>query len=290
MINRRHIRIKVMQSLYAWVYGAQKDLFLQEEFLKKSLQSTLDLYVMMLNVFFHLQKIAKRKINDENKIFATHPFFEKLAKNQFFEKYLFTQKLDSWEIENNYAPKIYNKIQKSDFFLEFEKKIPENHREQMDFLIKIYTDFLADDSGLYDFLEDKNIHWADDIPFVNTQIIRLLQHFKPQQNLYIPKVYKSREDENFAMDLFTKTALNHFKFEKDIAKITPNWDLKRIARLDMILIKMGIVELKYFPKIPPRVSLNEYVEISKEYASEKSAIFINGVLDQWNKIFENKKQ
>lgn len=301
MINRRHIRIKVMQSMYAFIYGGQKDFSAQETFLKKSLHSALDLYMVMLYIFFHVQKNAKQKhliseseaisetISALNKIFATLPFFEKLAQNPSFKKYLSAQKLDYQEIENNYAPKMYHKILKSELFLEFAKKPPENHQEQMFFLAKIYRHFLADDAEFYDFLEAKNFHWIDDMPFVNTHILRLLQHFKSQQNVYIPKMYKSEADKNFAMDLLKKTALNHFKFEENLVKIIPNWDLERIARLDMILIKMGIVEFKYFPEIPVRATLNEYVEISKEYASEKSAIFINGILDRWNKVFENKK-
>ena len=303
MINRRHIRVKVMQSVYATVYGENHDATLQEKFLQKSIESTLDLYVVMLNVFFYLQKIAQHKIDVAQKKhlksfedlnpstrFVSHVFLKKLAQSPWFKNYITKRNVDYWASEPACVEKIYAEIQESSIFMEFMESSSSDYKEAMDFLIHIYKDFIAENEDLYNFLEDKNINWTGDIPFVNTHMLEFLERLKPYQNIHIPQVYKSQKDAIFALHLFRETITHHHTFEKDIARITPNWDTKRIARLDMILIKMGIAEMRYFPEIPVKVTLNEYVEISKEYACEKSAIFINGVLNTLRKSFSETRE
>jgi N utilization substance protein B len=134
------------------------------------------------------------------------------------------------------------------------------------------------------------ISWVDDIPFVNTWVVKTLSKQKQNGLFVLGKLYKDKDDEDFVSDLFRKTILKQKEYEKDIEEKTPNWESDRIAEIDMILIKMAITEFVNFPSIPTRVTINEFIEISKDYSTEKSSYFINGVLDRISKEFISNKR
>ena len=121
---------------------------------------------------------------------------------------------------------------------------------------------------------------GDDIPFVNTWIVKDLNTLKEGESYKLSNLYKDGADEKFVLNLFRKVILNHEKYDKEIDDKTPNWDTDRIADIDMILMKMAICEFLEFPSVPTKVSINEYIEIAKDYSSQKSSYFINGVLDK----------
>ncbi len=134
------------------------------------------------------------------------------------------------------------------------------------------------------------ISWVDDIPFVNTWVVKTLSKQKEDKTFVLSSLYKDIDDEEFVSKMFRKTVLNHKDYERDIEEKTPNWETERIAGIDMIILKMAISEFLNFPSIPTRVTINEYIEISKDYSTEKSSYFINGVLDKVSKEFiENKR-
>src|SRR5690606_16683517 len=146
----------------------------------------------------------------------------------------------------------------------------------------------SDLEKLYEYIEDKNLTWLDDLPTINTTILKLLRKAKPSNpdNHFIPKLYKDSEDKQFAIDLFRKTLLNRTSLNKEIELKTQNWDSDRIATVDFVLLQMAICELKNFPSIPVKVTINEYLEIAKEYSTPKSSVFINGILDKLVKEYE----
>ena len=141
-----------------------------------------------------------------------------------------------------------------------------------------------------DYFEDKNISWVDDIPFVNTWVVKTLNRMSASKVFILGDLYKDESDEKFVLELFRKVILNHEKYDEIINKKTPNWDSERIADIDLILIKMAISEFLHFPSIPTKVSINEYIELSKDYSSQKSSFFINGVLDKILKEFTEAKK
>ncbi|WP_233882142.1 transcription antitermination factor NusB, partial [Tenacibaculum piscium] len=127
--------------------------------------------------------------------------------------------------------------------------------------------------------------WVDDIPFVNTWISKSLNKQKEQNPFILGSLYKDSEDKQFVSKLFQKTVLNQHNYQDDIIEKTPNWEADRIADIDMIIIKMSITEFLHFPSIPSRVSINEYIELAKDYSTNKSGYFINGVLDKLSKDY-----
>jgi N utilization substance protein B len=141
---------------------------------------------------------------------------------------------------------------------------------------------------LYQYFEDLNITWIDDLPLVNTYLLKQLKrvNLDEESSIDFPNFNKNKEDIVFGVELFEKVIAKEDELQKELEGKTPNWDSDRIANLDAILIKLAIAELFYFSDIPPKVTLNEYLEIAKEYSTPKSNLFINGVLDSLVKEYE----
>jgi N utilization substance protein B len=158
------------------------------------------------------------------------------------------------------------------------------------FIESLFVEIIAPNEKLADFYEDTFIGWVDDIPFVNSWMLKSLKDLKKDKSFILPTLYKNDEDEQFAVKLFRKVVLNQEDFEQEIVKKTPNWELERIAEIDVILLKLGIAEFLEFPSIPVRVTINEYIELAKDYSSSKSNVFINGVLDKLQKDFSESKR
>jgi N utilization substance protein B len=149
---------------------------------------------------------------------------------------------------------------------------------------------IAPNEKLYDYLEDNKLTWVDDIPVVNTQILKELKQISEKSEFRASKLYKDQEDKEFVTLLFNKTVLNEVALAKEYIDKTPNWDADRIAEIDTIILKMAICEFLKFPSIPVKVTINEYLEIAKEYSTPKSSIFINGILDNLVKEFQNENK
>jgi N utilization substance protein B len=161
--------------------------------------------------------------------------------------------------------------------------------EDKQFILSVFEDLIAPNEKLYEYLEDNKLTWIDDIPLINTHIVKQLSTLKSPKDgddFKIAKLFKDTEDKEFVSNLFRKTVLNETNFAKEFADKTPNWDSERIAEIDTIILKMAICEFLKFPSIPTKVTINEYLEIAKEYSTPKSSIFINGILDNLVKEFQ----
>ena len=150
--------------------------------------------------------------------------------------------------------------------------------------------FRSPNEKLYEYLEDNKLTWVDDIPLVNTQIQKQLKQISEETEFRVTKLYKDQEDQEFVCLLFRKTVLNEVELAKEYIDKTPNWDADRIAEIDTIILKMAICEFLKFPSIPVKVTINEYLEIAKEYSTPKSSIFINGILDNLVKEFQSENK
>ncbi|OCK42869.1 transcription antitermination factor NusB [Tenacibaculum soleae] len=298
MINRRHIRVKVMQSVYAMQQSQSDDIVKEEKFLKHSIQKMYDLYVLNLQLLVEVQKLAnKRALLAKKKILATkeelnpnekfinNKLINKLNESVSLEGYVELNNLNFWQLDNEYVRIILDELQKSDLYLKYMDTIEDSYNVDRAFIIDFFKEIIAPNEKLADYFEDKMISWVDDIPFVNTWIVKSLNKQKIQNPFILGSLYKDSEDKQFVGDLFTKTVLNQHKYQEDIIDKTPNWEADRIADIDMIIIKMAITEFLHFPSIPSRVSINEYIELAKDYSTNKSGYFINGVLDKLSKDY-----
>ena len=303
MINRRHIRVKVMQSVYAMLQSHNDDVIREQKFVKHSILKMYDLYVLNLQLLVEVQKLAAKKIAlSKKKILATkedlkpntkfidNKLINAIAESVSLEGYIELNKLNNWELDNEYVKIIFEELQKSDLYKKYLDTIEDSFKIDKAFVIDFFKEIVAPNEKLAEYYEDKMISWVDDIPFVNTWVVRSLNKQKAQNIFVLGSLYKDKDDEDFVTELFQKTVLKHQEYEKDITDKTPNWETDRIADIDMILIKMAIVEFINFPSIPTRVSINEYIEISKDYSTERSSYFINGVLDKISKEFIKNKR
>jgi N utilization substance protein B len=298
MINRRHIRVKVMQSVYAMLQSHNDDIIREEKFLKHSVLKMFDLYVLNIQLLVEVQKLAAKKIAlSKKKILATasdlkpntkfidNKVINTIAESVSVEGYLELNSLNNWEENSEYVKIIFEELQKSDLYKKYLATEEDSFKVDKAFVVDFFKEIIAPNEKLAEYYEDKMISWVDDIPFVNTWVVKTLSKQKASGLFVLGSLYKDKDDEDFVSNLFRKTVLKQAEYEKDIADKTPNWETDRIAEIDMILIKMAITEFINFPSIPTRVTINEYIEVSKDYSTSKSSYFINGVLDKISKEF-----
>jgi len=303
MINRRHIRVKVMQSVYAMIKSYDDDVLREEKFIKYSIKRMFDLYVLLLDLLVEVQKLAEEKQEiskkkylateedlSPNRKFVENILIKKIAESSSLTLYKEAQNLDNWSKDDEYIKIIWDLLQNSDIFSEYLNSSDDSFNSDKDFVVAFFKEIIAPNSKLAEYFEGENITWVDDIPFVNTWVVRSLTKQKSANAFKLGSLYKNQDDQDFATDLFKKVILNHHSFENDIKIHTPNWETDRIADMDMILIKMGVCEFLNFPFIPTKVSINEYIEIAKDYSSEKSGYFVNGVLDKLSREFLKDKK
>jgi N utilization substance protein B len=189
-------------------------------------------------------------------------------------------------MNDDYILILLEEVKQSELYKKYMSKKENNFEEDKQFVIDMFTDLIAPNDKLYEYLEDNKLTWVDDIPVVNTQILKQLNQINEKSDFRVSKLYKDEEDKEFVSALFRKTIFNEVELAKEYIDKTPNWDADRIAEIDTIVLKMAICEFLKFPSIPIKVTINEYLEISKEYSTPKSSIFINGILDNLLKEFQ----
>lgn len=304
MVNRRHIRSKVLQAIYAMTQNQSDQLDVYEKYLFNSLENIRELYLLMLSSLVELQKVeaeflevsAKKHLatpeeRNPNKKFINNSVFQILCNSETLNNWLEELHINQFNVNDHYIKTLLQEIKSSDLYKEYMRNGVNNFEEDKEFAIKLFTDFIAPNEKIYEFLEDYKISWIDDIPVVNTAILKQLEGLKDASSYFkLNKVFKDDEDKDFAKQLFRKTALNADVFVKEYEDKTLNWELDRIAEIDTIILNLGVCELQKFPSIPVKVTINEYLELAKEYSTPKSSIFINGILDALVKEYrlENK--
>lgn len=295
MLNRRHIRIKVMQTLYAFDGGESDNFIKDEKFLLQSLDDMYDLHLLMLSLLIEVQKRAEdyqdrsqRKIlatqeeKNPNKKFINNQVLQILREDRALQIEIEKRKIDYWYLDFEYVDIIFKSILESPLYKDYMSTAVSDFKEDKNFIIDVFSELIAPNEKLYDYIEDKKLTWLDDLPVVNTGILKLLRKLKIENKAtyFTPKLFKDTEDKEFATALFRKTVLNQTKFNEEVSAKTQNWDAERIASLDAILLQMAICEFQKFPSIPVKVTINEYIDIAKEYSTPKSSFFINGILDK----------
>jgi N utilization substance protein B len=301
VLNRRHIRVKVMQSIYAMHQNGSDSIEKEEKFLLYSIDNILDLYLTMLSSLIEIGKkeaifiekssqkhITTSQERNPNKKFINNTILQILSENNSLSIALENRKINHWELNEDYIQILLDSIKNSNLYAKYMANTVNNFEEDKQFILDIFTELIVPNEKLYEFLEDNKLTWIDDIPVVNTQIIKQLKLIKSAKDeaFKVPKLFKDQEDQEFVTNLFRKTVLNERELAKEYVDKTPNWDSERIAEIDTIVLKMAICEFVKFPSIPVKVTINEYLEIAKEYSTPKSSIFINGILDNLVKEFE----
>jgi N utilization substance protein B len=280
------------------------DLEKQEKFLQASLENILDLYLIMLSSLVEIRKkeieyieIAQKKHlatpeeRNPNQRFVNNPILVALEESNSLSIALEKRKINNWQANDDTILLLLQDVKQSDLYQNYMAKKAVTFEEERFFVVDMFSELIAPNEKLYSYLEDFKLTWVDDIPVVNTQIQKQLRHMSADADLIkVPAIYKDEEDKDFASALFRKTVLNESELAKEFIDKTPNWDVERIAELDTIILKMAICEFLKFPSIPLKVTINEYLELAKEYSTPKSSLFINGILDNLVKDFQKNNR
>jgi N utilization substance protein B len=302
MINRVLLRTKIVQILYSYYKSDSKSLPIAEKELFHSIQKTYDLYFHLLQLSVeitqHASMVIETKRNrylptnedlNPNTRFIDNSFIAQLKINNQFNAYLTENKL-SWVNDLDVVKEMYEEIVKSSIYTEYMTAATTDNAADKDIWRKIYKKILLQSQSLDDSIQDQNIYWTDDIEMVISFIIKTIKRFDissgSEQEL-LP-MFKDEEDAEFARKLLQSVLTKSDSLRDMIDRNTKNWELDRIAFMDILIMQVALAELLDFPTIPVNVTLNEYIEIAKLYSTEKSSTFINGVLD--NIVGELKKE
>jgi len=295
-----------MQSIYAMHQNNSDNLESQEKFLNYSIDNIQDLYLIMLSSLVEIKKaeetfldlsskkhLATSEEKAPNNKFINNAILLMLSENNSLGIALENRKINNWDLNYDYIRILLAEIKSSDLYEKYMSNRVNDFEEDKQFIVDVFMEIIVPNDKLYEYLEDNKLTWIDDIPLVNTHIIKQLKSIKKSDDVdafKITKLFRDTEDKEFVSLLFRKTILNEQEFAKDFVDKTPNWDTERIAEIDTIVLKMAICEFLKFPSIPVKVTINEYLEIAKEYSTPKSSIFINGILDNLVKEFQANKK
>lgn len=295
MLNRRHLRIKVLQALYAYFQSDEENYRRTENELMASIDRIYDLYLYLLLTFDELKELSEQR-NEENKVkirpteadlnpntkFENNQVFALLASNGDLRRASEESKVN-WvgDEHREMFRKILNQVREGETFFGYMNSGVQSFEEDLDFACNLFKIEIANSPLIYNFFEEKSIHWIDDIDLACSMVLKTLKTFTPDGPNEILPLYKDPIDEkDFVRILLRKTIANDKENLTLIDDLTKNWEIDRIAKMDIILMKMAITELQEFNNIPKKVTLNEYIEISKFYSTPKSNGFINGILDK----------
>ncbi|MEI8006561.1 MAG: transcription antitermination factor NusB [Bacteroidota bacterium] len=300
MLGRRHYRVKVLQALYAFFQGGEPKMELAEKNLHKSIEMVYQLFSMQFSFLFELiHHYEYRMAESKTKFYPTADELNpslKLLQNRLLKLLLENEPMAkhierysiSWTEEQEMVRKSGMKLKASKDLHTYLKSGESSFEDDRNYLVKLFRKYVANNADLRSLCEERSIHWHDDFEIVASYAIKALmiipEDFSFKSDI-ISLFTKDNEDEaaeskEFISQLFRKTIIHSEEFEKMIGERSKNWELERIALTDIIILKMALAEVLYFQQIPVKVTLNEYIEISKSFSTQKSKQFINGILDK----------
>ena len=284
-----------MQYLYAVEMSGFEDTKEHHKNLIKSIDSIHELFLFQISLFVEILKKAKSKYNISlesvtgnisskytNTRFHNNRFLSQIISNSRITRLFSSNAYINWETDYKFVNLIYDKIINSDIYSNYINEKSDSYQMDLKFIYDSYKEIIVPDEKFQSFIEEKNIFWMDDFPLTNTLLLKFFKNSTKDnyEKLFHFKLFTIVSDKKFSDDLANYSLRNFESNNKIISEYITNWDIERLAKIDLVIINLAITELKIFKEIPIKVSLNEYIEISKDYSTEKSSFFINGILDK----------
>ena len=300
MLNRRHIRIKVLQAFYAFFQSNNEDVLKGEKELFHSIEKIYDLYVYILMLFPSLKRQALIQIEEAKRSeylrqdihilktgFIDNQLVNLIEQSKVLQKISKDRKIN-WEgdVENDLTKKIFKEVYQTDNYKNLLQSESNSFNDDKNALVQLYKKEICNLEKLHHFFDEKSIYWQDDLDHVSSMILKTLKSITENQELEILPLWKEDEYE-FTQNLFRKAVLQKEENDAVLQTYSKNWEKERLATMDSLLMNLAMTEALEFSSIPIKVTLNEYIEISKFYSTPKSNSFINGILDR---IFEDYKK
>lgn len=292
MISRRLIRIKVFKVLFSRISSGSDSLTGAEKELLMSCSKTQELYYLLLALPGALKTLAEKKIDSGLKKY--HPSPEEVNPNRKFidNRVISLLEEDSriwdfcskrglvWADHSSIAKKIFSSLLKKDYFKSYMESAEDSFENDVKLITAIFEEELEECDELNSFVEDANLYWSDDLAYVINIILKKLSQLNPDAKLEHPQVFMKDDDRDYALRLLNVALIRYSEYTDLISKYVLNWETDRLASTDIALIVMGIAEAVTFHDIPLKVTINEYVELSKYYSTPNSKVFVNGMLDK----------
>ena len=294
MISRRQLRIKALQSLYAYYKTGREDMGRSEKELHYNIEKAYELYhyllLLILDVILYAESridLARNKriptqedLNPNNR-FIENRLVDQLRNNDWLLRFVDQHKLN-WSNYPELIKDIYTKLLATEEYASYMSAEESGYAEDKKMIIQVFTHVIFPSELLSSIMEEQSIYWNDDLEFITNMIVKTFKKFKEEDGpkKALMELYKADEDREYVVKLYRQTIIHREEYVEYIQQNTRNWDLERIAFMDILIMQMAIAELIGFSSIPTKVTLNEYLEISKFYSTSKSNIFINGVLDK----------
>ncbi|MFN6379979.1 MAG: transcription antitermination protein NusB [Flavobacteriales bacterium] len=293
MLNRRHIRIKVLQILFAYYSDEKPNVASYEKMLFESVDRFRELYIALIQLTAEMQSLAIEKIEaGKNKKLPTKEDLypnTKFVTNSLLRILANSRKLDQaskeihirWQDNKDLLKQVFKMLMETADYKEYMASKERGFEHDREYLLRFFRRHIVNYEPVHEYLEDQGIFWNDDLDLSASMVLRTLKQVKENDDdLEFLPLWKDPEDEdNYCKKLFRKTLALGEENQAVIAENTPNWEADRIALMDMIILKMAFAEAQTFESIPVKVTMNEYIELSKYYSTPNSSAFINGVLD-----------
>lgn len=302
MISRRLLRIKALQILYAYHMSESPSLSKTEKELLFSVEKSYQLYLLVLILILEIADYAENRIEikrskhfptaeeaNPNTRFIENPIVDKLRNNEELLRYISQNHL-SWVNHPELAKHLYHRMIGSPEYEEYMASSSTGFNHHKDFINFLVSEIIANDEYLDQVLEEISIYWNDDIDFAAGMALKTLDRCSESKQAKLFPMFKDDEDRQFLINLFRKSVVKEEEIKELINRFTKNWDFDRVAVMDILIMQMAITEAMEFPSIPTKVTLNEYIEIAKYYSTEKSSLFINGILDKTFQTLKTEKK
>lgn len=292
MINRKLIRVKIVQLTYAYYQNGHHNMDTAEKELLFSLSKAYDLYNYLLGLIVAITQEERRRVDiatrraeregteTPSQRFAFNKFATQLEENKQLNLFMEDKKM-SWENDVEAVRKLCDQIERSPLYQEYMMSGAEDYETDRELWRRIYRTLIQGNEDLDAILEEKSLYWNDDKEIVDTFVLKTIKRFDPANKAdqeLLPE-YDDTEDREYALKLFRSTILNADTYQRYMSEMSRNWNFSRLAYMDVVLMQIAIAEMLTFPNIPISVTINEYVDLAKLYSTPKSGGYINGMLD-----------
>lgn len=298
MLSRRHIRLKVMQSLYAYFSVKENNIPASEKAMLKHIEEIGELNLVIFSLLIELVKYADNFFDDAknkhiptkedldpNRRFVDNQVIAQIRKNKAFMGKI-NQVSDIWlKNDHHVVRKIFKQLYLSSLYSSYITNEETCIEVDQRFFVNALNDYILNNELVHHIFEEKSIYWIDDLPFVATII---MGNIKSEITMNPKSIFKDKSDKMFALQLFRNTIAKNKEYESIIIKFAENWELDRIAIMDQLFLKMAFSEILTMEQLPVKVTMNEYIEISKYYSTVKSKLFVNGLLDNAVRHFKEE--
>lgn len=292
MINRKLIRVKIVQLTYAYYQNGHHNMDTAEKELLFCLSKAYDLYNYLLGLIVAITQEERRRVDiatrraeregteTPSQRFAFNKFATQLEENKQLNLFMEDKKM-SWENDVEAVRKLCDQIERSPLYQEYMMSGAEDYETDRELWRRIYRTLIQGNEDLDAILEEKSLYWNDDKEIVDTFVLKTIKRFDPANKAdqeLLPE-YDDTEDREYALKLFRSTILNADTYQRYMSETSRNWNFSRLAYMDVVLMQIAIAEMLTFPNIPISVTINEYVDLAKLYSTPKSGGYINGMLD-----------